>query len=276
MIKMMRSRLKITLLFLFLSMALFAQEKFSDQLINRDGSVIVCKVREIGDNEVKYVLEEYSSDVIFGIDKNKVASIRFGDGRELKFSDSMFGSENYSSQRKNALKFNFFSPLTYASAFSYEHSLKPGRSVEAGIGFIGLGQRPDGYRASGVFMNAGYKFIKDPDFYLKGMRYAHLLKGSYFKPELAMSIYKYSNRTLIGGNTIGDPDTNVAMFAFLLNVGKQWVFADRFLIDWYIGAGYGFGHNDESDNARHFAFTGGTSDTPLVLNSGLRIGLLLR
>lgn len=270
----MKSKLKITLLFLFLSMVLFAQEKFTDQLINRDGSVIVCKVREIGDDEVKYVLQEYDSDVVFGIDKNKVASILFGDGRELKFSDSMHGSENYSDQRKNALKFNFFSPLTYASSFSYEHNLKPGRSVEAGIGFIGLGQRPEGYRASGVFMNAGYKFIKDPDFYLKGMRYAHLLKGSYFKPELAMSIYKYSNHTLMGNNTVADPDTNVAMFALILNVGKQWVFADRFLIDWYIGAGYGFGRNDESDNARHFAFIGGTSDSPLVLNSGFRIGFL--
>jgi len=164
--------------------------------------------------------------------------------------------------------------LMYASAFSYERSLKPGRSVEGGIGFIGLGQRPDGYRASGVFMNAGYKFIKDPDFYVKGMRYAHLLKGSYFKPELAVSIYKYSNRTVIGGNTVGDPDTNVAMFAVILNIGKQWVFADRFLVDWYIGGGYGFGHNDESDNARHYAFLGGTNDSPLVLNSGFRIGFL--
>jgi hypothetical protein len=198
MAKMGSSKLKITLLFLFISLAVYAQEKFSDQLINRDGSVIVCKVREVGDDEVKYVLEEYRSDVVFGIDKNKVASIRFADGRELKFSDSMLGAENYSSQRVNALKFNFFSPLTYATAFSYEHSLKPGRSIEGGIGFIGLGQRPEGYRASGVFMNAGYKFIKDPDFYLKGMRYAHLLKGSYFKPEFAVSVYKYSNRTVIG------------------------------------------------------------------------------
>jgi len=272
----MRSKLKITLFFLLVSIVLFGQEKFADKLIKRDGSVIVCKVREIGDDEVKYVLEEYNHDVIFGIDKNKVATIQFGDGHELKLSDSMLGDENYTSQRKNALKFNFFSPLAGATAFSFEHSLKPGRSIETGIGFIGLGQRIDGYRASGVFINAGYKFIKDPDFYVKGMRYAHVLKGSYFKPELAMSIYKYSNHTLMGGNTVSDPDINVAMFAFILNVGKQWVFADRFLVDWYIGAGYGFGHNEESDNARHYAFLGGTSDTPLVLNSGFRIGLLLK
>ncbi len=271
----MKLKLNFTVFFLFVSIVLFAQEKFTDKIVKRDGGVIVCKVREIGDDEVKYVLEEYSSDVIFGIDKNKVATIQFANGRELKLSDSMLGDENYTSQRKNALKFNFFSPLAGATAFSFEHCLKPGRSIESGIGFIGLGQKLDGFRASGVFINAGYKFIKDPDFYLKGMRYAHLLKGSYFKPELAMSIYKYSDHTFIGGNTVADPDTNVAMFAFILNVGKQWVFADRFLVDWYIGAGYGFGKNSD-DNARHFAFTGGTSDSPFVINSGLRIGLLLK
>jgi hypothetical protein len=270
----MRSTLKITLFLLFVTSMLCAQEKASDKLVKRDGDTIVCKVREIGDDEIKYLLDDFRSDVVFGIDKNKVASILFGDGRELVFSDSMFGKDNYNQQRKNAIKMNFFSPLTGATSFSYERSLQPGRSIEGGLGIIGLGQKLEGYKASGFYLNAGYKFIKDPDFYVKGMKYAHILKGSYFKPELAMSVYRYSNRTYMGSNVVSDPDTNVAMFALILNVGKQWVFGDRFLVDWYVGAGYGFGKNDEYDNARHFAFTGGTSSTPLVLNAGFRVGLL--
>jgi len=270
----MRSKIKFTLFLLLFSTVLFAQSKFSDKLIQRNGEVINCEIREVGDDEIKYALPDFRSDMIFGIDKNKVVSIVFSDGRELKVSDSMFGKDNYKQQRKNAIKFNFFSPLTGATAFSYEHSLQPGRSIEAGLGIIGLGQKLDGYKASGIYLNAGYKFIKDPDFYMKGMRYAHILKGTYFKPELALSIYKYSNTTYMGSNTVSDPNTNVAMMALILNVGKQWVISDRFLIDWYVGAGYGFGQNDESDNARHFAFVGGTSETPLVLNSGFRIGFL--
>ncbi len=270
----MKAKLRLSAILLFITTMLCAQGKYDDKIIKRDGEVILCQIREVGDDEIKYALEKFRSDVIFGIDKNRVASIQFGDGHELKFSDSMYGTENYSNQRKDALKFNFFSPLTYATAFSYEHNLRPGRSIEGGIGFIGLGQRPAGYKAYGLFLNTGYKFIKDPDFYIKGMRYAHILKGSYFKPELAFSSYRYSNHTYDGSNELADPDTNVTMLALILNVGKQWVFADRFLIDWYVGAGYGFGHNDESDNARHFAFMGGTSDTPLVLNSGFRVGFL--
>lgn len=270
----MYSRLSFTVFLMFLTIVLVAQNRFSDKMIKRNGEVIVCEIREIGDDEVKYVLESYRSDVVFGIDKNKVEKIVFADGREIKFSDSMFGFENYEQQRRNAFKFNFFSPLAYATAFSYEHSLKPGRSIEAGIGLIGVGKRPEGYRASGVFLNAGYKFIKDPDFYVKGMRYAHVLKGAYFKPELAFSTYSYSNRTYFGNNVVTEPDINVTMAAVILNVGKQWVYSDRFLIDWYIGAGYGFGKNDETDNSRHFAFIGGTNDTPLVLNAGFRVGFL--
>ena len=269
---MIRFRLISTLFILFISTVLFAQDKFGDKLIQRDGKIIVCQVREIGDDEIKYVQEGFRSDLVFGIDKNKVESIIFSDGRELKLSDSMFGKENYAQQRKNALKFNFFSPLTGATAFSYERSLKPGSSIEVGLGIIGLGQELDNYKASGVYVNVGYKFIKDPDFYLKGMRYAHVLKGAYFKPELAFSIYKYDHKYWNGYNP--DTEISVNMGAFILNVGKQWVFANRFLVDWYVGAGYGLSLNGESGDARHFAFIGAADNMPLVINSGFRVGFL--
>ncbi len=132
----MRAKLKLTLFLIFLSSILIAQEKFSDQIIKRDGETISCKVREGGDDEIKYIVDGFRSDVVFGIDKNKVASVVFSDGNELKFSDSMAGKENYDLQRRNALKVNFFSPLTGATAYSYERSLQPGRSIEAGIGII--------------------------------------------------------------------------------------------------------------------------------------------
>ncbi|HAH22299.1 MAG TPA: hypothetical protein DCL77_00765 [Prolixibacteraceae bacterium] len=254
---------------------LFAQDKFGDQLIQRDGKVIVCQVREILDDEIKYIQQGFRDDVVFGIDKNKVASIVFSDGREMKLSDSMFGKENYTLQRKNALKFNFFSPLVDATAFSYERSLKPGSSMEIGVGIIGLGQNWDQYKdVSGLYFNVGYKFIKDPDFYLRGMRYAHVLKGAYFKPELAISSYSYTFHRSWGSYDPNGTETNATVGAFILNVGKQWVFGNSFLLDWYLGAGYGVSMSGDSGNARNFAFTGATGDSPLVVNAGFRIGFL--
>ncbi|HAH22300.1 MAG TPA: hypothetical protein DCL77_00770 [Prolixibacteraceae bacterium] len=273
---MTRLRLASTVFILFIATVLFAQDKFGDKLIQRDGKVIVCQVREIGDDEIKYVQEGYRSDLVFGIDKNKVEKIVFSDGREMKLSDSMYGKENYTLQRKNALKFHFFSPIYNATAFTYERSLKPGSSIEVGVGIIGLGKDLNNDDASGVYFNVGYKFIKDPDFYLKGMRYAHVLKGAYFKPEIAFSTYHYFNdyNTYQGYNTYGRNRERVMMGAFILNVGKQWVFTNRFLVDWYVGAGYGFGKNDADYRSTHFAFTGATDDMPLVFNSGFSIGFL--
>lgn len=277
----MRKKFSITVLLIVCSILLFAQQRYADRLVLIKGKSIVCEVREIGDDEIKYVMEGYRDDLQFGIDRNKVARIIFGDGREMELSDSMFGSENYNDQRKNAFKFHFFSPLTGATAISYERSLKPGSSMEFGFGIIGLGSNDLSYDdsddASGVYFKYGYKFIKSPDFYLKGMRYAHLLKGAYFKPEVALSAYNYiPNNARYWGSTgwvSNDEKENVLMAAFILNVGKQWVFADRFLVDWHIGAGYGFGQND-SNTARHYGFLGADGSSPLVLNSGFKVGLL--
>ncbi|HET6557407.1 MAG TPA: hypothetical protein VFG54_08850 [Prolixibacteraceae bacterium] len=280
----MKIKFPLTVLLMLFSVLLFAQQRYADRLLLIKGKSIVCEVREIGDDEIKYVLEGYRDDLLFGIDKNKVARIIFSDGREMELSDSMFGSENYDDQHKNAFKFHFFSPLTEATAISYERSLKPGSSLELGLGIIGLGSNDlsydDSRDASGAYFKLGYKFIKSPDFYLKGMRYAHLLKGTYFKPEIALSAYNYipNYARYWGGTGWETPNgvenkENVLMAAFILNVGKQWVFADRFLVDWHIGAGYGFGQND-SHTSRHFAFLGADGSAPLVLSSGFKVGLL--
>lgn len=270
----MKNKLKMTLFLLMLSALSFAQGKYADRLIQRNGKVIVCQVREISDDEIKYVMEGYRDDLVFGIDKNKVKTIVFADGREMDLSDSMFGRENYADQRKNAFKFNFFSPLSGASAFSYERSLKPGGSFEIGFGIVGLGtEQDDAKDATGFFGSIGYKFIKDPDFYVKGMRYAHILKGVYLKPELAFTTFSYTDyyNSWMNGNQISHYNKiSTTKGAFILNVGKQWIFSDRFLVDWYVGAGYGI----KDRGSRNFGFTMPDSDSPLVLNSGFRIGLL--
>lgn len=269
----MKNKLRLTVFLLLLSTVIFAQEKFDDRLIQRNGNVIVCQVREIGDDEIKYIMEGYRADLVFGIDKNKVKTIVFSDGREMNIEDSMYGKGNYEDQRKNALKFYFFSPLFGATTFGYERSLSPGRSIEVALGIIGIGNEKATFKeADGFHINIGYKFIKDPDFYLKGMRYAHILKGSYFKPELALSSYSYIDKDFYYYNDETALKGDVLMGAFILNVGKQWVYSDRFLIDWFVGAGYGFG--DNSGNGYHYGFSGGSNDFPMVLKGGIKIGLL--
>jgi hypothetical protein len=165
------------------------------------------------------------------------------------------------------------SPLYGYSDFTFEHSLKPGSSIECSLGIIGLGANYDNNQ-KGVSMRFGYKFIKNPDFYLKGMRYAHILKGAYFRPELAFSFY---NKDVVHYDDwiFNSYTKNETIFsgALLCIVGNQWVFNDRILVDLYAGVGYGFSTYDEFD--LQYGFSTGSSDSQIALSAGFRIGFLL-
>ena len=256
-----------------LSFTGFAQ----DRIIKITKDTINCQIKEIGDDEVKYTQKDFRGDLVFGIDKNKVNKILFSDGKELTFKDSMYDPAQYEKQHKNALKVGFLSPLFGATSFTFEHSLKPGNSIEATLGIIGLGTDFTGNSPAGVYLKFGYKFIKSPDFYLKGMQYSHILKGSYVRPEISFSTYSSTEeqKDYYGNPLPGSTSASVSntMFAVMLNFGKQWVYQDRFLIDWFTGVGYGFGEAN-GDNPFHYAFLGGSSGSSFSITSGLRIGVL--
>lgn len=259
---------------LFSSFQLSAQ----DRIIKTNRDTIVCKVKEISTDEVKYILPETSMDIVFGIDKNDIIKIILENGKELSFSHSLYGEKTYENQKKHALKVDFLAPLTGNMSFSYERLIRPSRSWEVSLGIIGLGDDINDENPRGAFAKFGMKFIKSPDFYLKGLRYAHILKGTYVKPEIAFSTYSYDSWDYYYGygNYTSDTDrqSNWAM-AFNIIVGKQYVFNDIFLLDMYFGLGYGFSENNDNESY-HYGFTGGNSDTPLTVTAGLKIGILLK
>lgn len=73
----MSGKLAVILFLLLRILTVSAQ----DRIIQSDRDTIRCFIREIGDDEVKYSMEGYRSDLIFGIDKDKVSEIIFADGK---------------------------------------------------------------------------------------------------------------------------------------------------------------------------------------------------
>lgn len=262
--KEMTKLLKINLfaiIALLTSGTLLAQDKIYRK---NPTDTIPCKIVEVGEELIKYSTDTYSQNLTFSVDKNNVSRIVFENGKEMTFADSMFGKENYESQRKDAIKLSFLSPLMGAAIFSYEHSVKPGQSMEFGLGIIGAGRDVDNVNPFGAVAKFGYKFITSPDWYDRRHRYSHILKGSYVKPEVTVLHYTthYYNHY------------NTTMLSFMIVGGKQWVFNDLFLVDLFAGVGYGFGHNPRNESW-HYGFLGAEDSSPLTLTAGLKIGFLL-
>lgn len=279
---------KSALLLFFVSFISYAHSQ--DMILKKNSEIIKCRITEIGLDEVKYLLPDYPERLTFSIDKEHITKVVLENGQEMTFEKAMTNPESYMDNHKNAFKVDFLSPLTGNLTFGYEHSLKPGRSVEGTIGIIGLGIDVDDMNAGGLFVKAGYKFIKDPDFYLRGMRYAHILKGSYVKPEIALGLYGRDIYNRYGyyddwGNwhpQYAPSRYRETVFSgtIQLVVGKQWVYDNIFLVDFNAGIGYGFVSRSESDyddgSAYHFGYLITPTDLPMSFSLGLKIGGLFK
>jgi hypothetical protein len=143
----------------------------------------------------------------------------------------------------------------------YERAVRAGQSVNLDIGLIGIGKDINEEDPAGIGFKAGYKFIRSPDFYLRKLRYAHILKGSYVMPEIAFASYQ-----------IRSEDEHNTKVSFFLTCGNQNVLSDLFLIDWFFSVGYGFAFGDQD----HYPYYFGVLDNefPLSGSVGLRIGFL--
>ena len=264
----------ITLLFILLAINAISQDK----IIKKNADIINCKVTEIAADEVKYYYSD-NQKLIFGIDKALVEKIEFATGEIIVIENNSFeNSEYYANQSKHALKINFLSPLAGSTEFIYEQNIKPGKSWETGIGIIGLGADPQDINPRGVYGKFAYKFMRNPDFYSTKMHYSHILKGAYFAPEIAVrymsfdshnyDYYYDSNGNYHSNNS--DERKNLFSMAFLLKLGKQWIFDDSFLLDIYGGVGYGFGANDYEGLT--YGFIVAPNEFPIAFTGGIRIG----
>jgi len=257
---------------LFLLMASFAMAQ--DKIYLKNKTVIECTINEIGTYEVKYFPFGEEEGPIYTIEVDRIEKVVLESGKEILFTDKMKDASVYEEQRKNALKFALFSPLSDRLSFIYERSLKPGRSVEAELGFIGVGPDIQERDPLGLHMKFGMKFFRSPDFYLQGMKYAHVLNGMYIRPDIVFSIYEHTpNYDNIFGGLVTERETVVAG-AIILNLGRQWVFDDIAVLDIFVGVGYGF-DNSTSEFTSNYGFVVGNGSFPIAFNSGLRVGILL-
>lgn len=252
-----------TLLFtFFISVAINAQ----DRIYKKNKEIIECTIKEVGSEDVKYHTQDVPDDVLLSISIDKIIKIEFANGKQMFFKDNFSDPENYVDQRKNILKISFIESLRGSTSFTLERSLRPGKSIEGSVGIIGLGWDPNNSEGAGGYVGFGIKFLSKPDYQFRKMRYSHILKGFFIKPEVLFSSYKVIP---FESNAAKD---KVSVFAagFVLNLGKQWVFDDSFALELFGGIGYGY--KSKTMVPQYALFIG--DETPLSGKIGLRIGFL--
>jgi hypothetical protein len=240
--------------------------KAQDKIYRKNGKVLEVKIIEIGSTDIKYKQLNEPDGPVYVLETDRVKKIITADGKTQTFTDNLKDIESYEGQKTKAIKINFFSPLYGYTEFGFEKSVGVGKSYEVSFGIIGLGksEQINYYSSSsnisantkrgqaGGFISAGYKFNKLPDFIFFGRtKMSHLMQGTYFKPTLYLGYYK--ENIIV---TKGDINTEtflrkqgVNFGALQLELGKQRVFGEKFVLDTYFGVGYGL---DNKTDIHHY------------------------
>jgi hypothetical protein len=282
------------LLFLLTSFFLFAVSvQAQDKIYRKNGQVVKAKVLEIGTEEVKYKLPDSTETIVYVLEKDRINKIEFENGRVEKFTVNLKDPEQYADQRKHGIKINFLGPLFGFTQITYEKSLGVGKGYEVALGIIGAGKnhqleyydntfqytKRNQFGFSGSF---GYKFNKLPDFLFGKTRFTHLMQGGYVKPVLYLGNYS-ENMLIYKNNQESVERQNITFGALQFEMGKQWVFSDRMLLDVYWGFGYGFDNKDR-DGGYYYGNTESYNyinqrlgkSPGFSLTGGIKLGLLLK
>ncbi len=299
----MKSKILFIALFAILSISATAQDK----IYRKNGKVLEVKLIEIGASDIKYKSLNDTDGPIYVIETDRVKKIITADGKVQVFSDNLKDLESYDGQLTKAIKINFFSPLYGYSEFGFEKSTGVGKSYEISVGIIGLGKSETIYDRSyisntstqvkkgqaGGFISAGYKFNKLPDFIFFGRtKMSHLMQGTYFKPTIYAGHYKENiiiSKTSSAQAVLGKQ--NVTFGSLQLELGKQRVFGEKFVLDTYFGIGYGADNKKstyqyestnnnyqyyEENTAYNYANSRFGNSPSISFTFGLKIGLLIK
>ena len=227
-------------------------------------------------------MPEEADGPLYGLEKFEIRSIRYKSGRTGYFEVNPIALEPISEQKVHAIKLDLLSPVFGYTKLSYEHSMKPGRSIEASVNIIGLGNDSEelfsgvSRDAGGVGLSVGYKFNKQPHYYMPGMQLRHVMHGAYAKPTLHVGFYS-ENYEDYENNSYVVKRRDVAYFGGIVEIGKQWVFGNAFLIDLYFGLGLGGDNMQDSEGGTtHWSVVRfGGENFGGLLNGGFKVGVLL-
>lgn len=240
------------LIFFCISLLLLtASLKAQDKIYRKNGQILKVKIIEVGTSDIRYKILDDPDGPIYVLEKDRIRKIVYANETTEKLTVNLKDPEQYAEQLRRNIKIDFLGPLLGYSQITYEKSTGVGKSYELTLGIIGAGKnqvinyydyqfRTERRNQFGISAAAGYKFSKLPDFLFGRTRFTHLMQGGYARPVVYLGNYS-ENRIIYKANNQSVLERqNISFGALQVELGKQWVFGDKFLIDLFWGLGWGF------------------------------------
>lgn len=288
--------MKLILFFLLSFFAVFAATA-QDKIFRKNGQIVKAKIIEVGTSEIKYKLPDNPESPVYVLEKERISRIQYENGTVEKMTADLRDPEQYEGQLRKAIKVDFLGPLLGYSQVTFEKSTGIGKSYELSLGIIGAGKSAGldyNYNSNnlqeqkknqfGVFVAAGYKFSKLPDFLFGRTRFMHVMQGAYAKPVVYLGNYAENVMTYKANQQYVVERKKITFGALQVELGKQWVFGDKFLIDTYWGFGYGFDNKNsenrysyDNDNSAYNYANARLGRSPgFSTTFGVKLGLLIK
>jgi hypothetical protein len=288
--------LKKILLILLVSFGCYCSASAQDVIHKKGGEKIKCKITQVTPEEITYKLLDEVDGPTYTIDKAKVVKVVYQSGRIESYvsNSSINDPELYADQLKKAIKVDFIAPQLGYFQVSFEKSLKPGTSYEVDLAILGAGRNitvgsfyegNNQFRvvkrgAFGVALSGGYKFSKLPNYISRGTRYAHIMQGSYAKPIATIGAYKENYANDLVNNVRQVRTRNVLYGSLGVNLGRQWIFGSKFLLDINGNIGYMADNKKYDDNNNNSVIISGISNnftgTRFGTGAGVTVGIRLK
>ena len=245
----------------------------SDTLYTKKQKKVICKITEINDLDIKYTLAGNSDGPVFVVSKATIYKYTLANGyTELIVPDELSLENEHMDIIKNrqVIKINPFCLVNTQISIAYEKVIRVGMNLDVEVGYINnsMNKNPlipnrsfgnqgyfyyGGYNNTdpvfsyGGYVKPGIKYFLGQDYSVKGLKYAHPLKGRYIRLELALSYlnfqnikrYEYLYSYAANTNTTKTITTNIASFAYggLVSYGRQFILGNILTLEYYVSLG---------------------------------------
>lgn len=248
-----------------------------DLIIRTNNDTLRAKVLDLGPTKIKYRVGNTRNAPVMEIYKNEVKEIVFESGSRLVVVYNRYEvpQDLFVEERKAAFKVDFLSSLFNHYTIGYERKWKNETNLEFKLGYIGPGISTAIREGRGYLVKAGIKFVWPEEQIMKGLRFTNAFNGKYLRPEIIFNQYSqadesYPNRLYFTNAVIN------------LCFGRQHVFRNKVMLDYYAGFGYGYQANNYRASSTYdrdavdlnyvysHIFLG--RNLPLVVSGGMMIG----